>query len=536
MAIPGIPDWREQILMGVGARPTSENLRFFDAWQRSEGGNASNNPFNTTQVMGGVSRKYNDLGGGIGVQNYLTPQMGVDATINTLTNGRYGNIIGALRRGDNAMAAAQALANSPWGTGALTMKVLGGATNFQTVTGGVDTTGATPAGTGTLPTGAPGTSGYHDLASLAQSAYTPGQEQQPQQQNPVASLREMFSNINQQSVISPSAVALLANLGDATSAVMKARRDDDAMLYGYNPVNQPVTRTLSTLQTGSTDEKYKTLDLGVDFDGQIHPNAVPVVDLAKQYLGTPYLYGGADPRKGFDCSGFVQYLYSKSGVALGRTTRDQAKQGEAVQSVKDLLPGDAVFFDTEGGKGPTHEGIYIGGGQFIHAPHTGDVVKISNLSDPYYASRFLTGRRFMTEPGQPPQGGYSPVPQTQGATGGKLPGLAEAFYDPLGSYDTNGGTKGTFGGPIGGHSDHVHISAYSPQEMLKAINVAQQMGLHVGENPYVGDNPEAGIHVNTSYHYRTFPGVFGGRKLGEAIDVSGDPDLMAKFYRTMTGT
>src|SRR5215471_7117037 len=126
MAIPSIPDWREKILMGVGVPVTPDNLRFLDAWARAEGGSASNNPFNTTLQTGGSTGFYNQLGGGIGVQNYGSPQAGIDATVNTLTNGRYGNIIGAMRQGNNAYAAAQALAASPWGTGALVEKILGG--------------------------------------------------------------------------------------------------------------------------------------------------------------------------------------------------------------------------------------------------------------------------------------------------------------------------------------------------------------------------------------------------------------------------
>jgi cell wall-associated NlpC family hydrolase len=122
--------------------------------------------------------------------------------------------------------------------------------------------------------------------------------------------------------------------------------------------------------------------------------------MAQQFLGTPYLWGGADPRKGFDCSGFVQYLYSQAGIALGRTTYDQIKQGQAIQDVKALKPGDVVFFSDRGDV--HHEGLYMGGGQFIHAPHTGDVVKISSLSDPYYASQFAGGRRFVA-PGDAPK-------------------------------------------------------------------------------------------------------------------------------------
>lgn len=126
------------------------------------------------------------------------------------------------------------------------------------------------------------------------------------------------------------------------------------------------------------------------------------------------------------------------------------------------------------------------------------------------------------------------VPQAPGAAAvprgtGSRAGLAEAFYDPLGSWD-----NGRFGGPIGGHSDHVHISASTPNEMLRAIKLAQSMGLAVRENPYV--DAVDPVHVQGSYHYRTFPGQFGGKRLGEAIDVSGAADRMAAFYRAMTGS
>jgi len=112
---------------------------------------------------------------------------------------------------------------------------------------------------------------------------------------------------------------------------------------------------------------------------------------------------------------------------------------------------------------------------------------------------------------------------TTGNKGSPGGGLAEAFYDPLGSYD-----NGKFGGPIGGHSTHVHLSITEPNLMLRAIAVAQAMGLHVGENPYVGN--VSPVHVDNSYHYRTFPGTYNGRQLGQAIDVTGNPSLMARFY------
>ena len=99
-----------------------------------------------------------------------------------------------------------------------------------------------------------------------------------------------------------------------------------------------------------------------------------VVGIAMQYLGTPYVWGGASPG-GFDCSGFVQYVYNQVGVALPHHAASQFSYGTPV-SISDLQPGDLVFFDGLG-----HVGIYIGGGQYIHSPHTGDVVKISNLGE-----------------------------------------------------------------------------------------------------------------------------------------------------------
>ncbi len=110
-----------------------------------------------------------------------------------------------------------------------------------------------------------------------------------------------------------------------------------------------------------------------------------VVGVAMRYLGTPYVWGGASPG-GFDCSGLVMYAYSQVGVSLPHYTGAQWNVGVAV-SRSDLQPGDLVFFDGLG-----HVGIYIGGNQFIHAPHTGDVVKISSISG-WYASTYVGARR-----------------------------------------------------------------------------------------------------------------------------------------------
>jgi len=111
-----------------------------------------------------------------------------------------------------------------------------------------------------------------------------------------------------------------------------------------------------------------------------------VVGIALQYLGTPYVWGASGP-SAFDCSGFTSFVYSQVGVSLPHNAAAQYGYGVPV-SRDQLEPGDLVFFDGLG-----HVGLYIGGGQFVHAPHTGDVVKISSLSDSWYAATYVGARR-----------------------------------------------------------------------------------------------------------------------------------------------
>jgi cell wall-associated NlpC family hydrolase len=111
-----------------------------------------------------------------------------------------------------------------------------------------------------------------------------------------------------------------------------------------------------------------------------------VVGIAMRYLGTPYVWGGSSPA-GFDCSGFVAYVFGQMGVSLPHYAGAQYGYGTDVPRDQ-LAPGDLVFFDGLG-----HVGIYIGGGEFIHAPHTGDVVRISSLSESWYAATFVGARR-----------------------------------------------------------------------------------------------------------------------------------------------
>ncbi|MDF2522585.1 MAG: cell wall-associated hydrolase, invasion-associated protein, partial [Clostridiales bacterium] len=118
-----------------------------------------------------------------------------------------------------------------------------------------------------------------------------------------------------------------------------------------------------------------------------------VIKTAKQYQGVPYVWGGASP-SGFDCSGFTQYVFAKNEITLPRTAALQYNTGTWVDKDK-LLPGDLVFFTTYK-PGPSHVGIYIGNGQFIHASSGAGQIIISDLfSNPYYNSHYIGAKRII---------------------------------------------------------------------------------------------------------------------------------------------
>jgi cell wall-associated NlpC family hydrolase len=112
-----------------------------------------------------------------------------------------------------------------------------------------------------------------------------------------------------------------------------------------------------------------------------------VVSIAIEYLGVPYRWGGASPQAGFDCSGLVMYVFGQAGISLPHFAAAQYHYGSAV-SRDQLEPGDLVFFDHL-----NHVGIYIGNNQFIHAPHTGDVVRISSLDETWFNRNYVGARR-----------------------------------------------------------------------------------------------------------------------------------------------
>jgi cell wall-associated NlpC family hydrolase len=115
-----------------------------------------------------------------------------------------------------------------------------------------------------------------------------------------------------------------------------------------------------------------------------------IVAEAQKYIGVPYLWGGTDPSKGLDCSGFTQLVYGNLGVDLPRTSSQQATAGTPVASVADARPGDLVFFDYSSSRaGIDHVGIYLGDGKMIAAPQPGEAVKVQDVGTPTVIRRVL---------------------------------------------------------------------------------------------------------------------------------------------------
>jgi cell wall-associated NlpC family hydrolase len=182
--------------------------------------------------------------------------------------------------------------------------------------------------------------------------------------------------------------SLLSSIKDQIARIQAAEQARQAQLARSARAR---IASLRIAQQASTDTN-SPVGVAADAGGSAPAAAAPpsqyggVVGVAMQYLGVPYVWGGASPN-GFDCSGLVSYAFAQLGVSVPHSSYAIWGMGSAV-SRDQLEPGDLVFFDGLG-----HMGIYIGGGQFIHAPHSGDVVKISSLGEGWYASTYVGARR-----------------------------------------------------------------------------------------------------------------------------------------------
>ncbi|MDO5388983.1 MAG: SH3 domain-containing protein [Clostridia bacterium] len=157
------------------------------------------------------------------------------------------------------------------------------------------------------------------------------------------------------------------------------------------------------LKNGKKPDNSVTSDSDDEFDFEYEKSYVnkgPVdcrdlIEYAKEYLGTPYVWGGTDLVAGVDCSGFIYSVYNHFGITLNRTSRDMYTQGTAV-SKSELVPGDLLFFNTGGDSVISHVGMYIGEGQYIHSTNgAGGGVTISDLGDSYSTSTYVGAKRIL---------------------------------------------------------------------------------------------------------------------------------------------
>ncbi len=185
-----------------------------------------------------------------------------------------------------------------------------------------------------------------------------------------------------------SAVALfaLASITGACASSNNARPRPFPMPSGAgeNPIVQTAEPPTSTPPAPSSTPRAAG------------PDDRSLIATALSFRGTPYVNGGSDP-SGFDCSGFIQYVFAQVGLWVPREVHEQYKFGKKVDEDEQLKPGDLVFFHTVS-HGASHVGLLVGDDTFVHAPSSKGVVRVEHLSSSYWASRFLGARRVPVEP------------------------------------------------------------------------------------------------------------------------------------------
>lgn len=185
---------------------------------------------------------------------------------------------------------------------------------------------------------------------------------------------------NKLSVLGYNISAIDGKFGNETLQAVKAFQADNGMETDGVVGGQTFGRMLSGRAEQASRGYYHDL----------RSKGAQIATMAQQYLHVPYVWAGSSPR-GFDCSGFIYYLYTQQGISVPRMADEQYYAGQQVEK-RDLQLGDLVFFETYE-PGPSHVGIYIGSGSFIHASSGAGEVTITPLSKPYYAARYLGARR-----------------------------------------------------------------------------------------------------------------------------------------------
>lgn len=214
--------------------------------------------------------------------------------------------------------------------------------------------------------------------------------------------------------VTGSSVNLRSGPGTGYSVLTKARQNDQAYIIGINNewfkvIYNDVIAYIRSDYLELTEIPYENRDSaksplffrgGKSTGMPVSPSALKgttanlaqkIISTGKKYIGVPYVWGGSTP-SGFDCSGFVQYVFRQHGISLPRTSAQQYTVGTAVSKAA-LIPGDLVFFNTSG-SGVSHLGIYLGNGEFLHAS-TSKGVTVSQLSNSYWAARYMGAKRVL---------------------------------------------------------------------------------------------------------------------------------------------
>lgn len=186
---------------------------------------------------------------------------------------------------------------------------------------------------------------------------------------------------------------------ETEAAVSEFQREQNIKVTGI--VNNATWRALKTAKKREKPAWGIEMEPPVSNASPLAPNNKPILEkgkvsaliaTAKQYIGVPYQFGGTTP-KGFDCSGFLQYVFSKHGLSIPRLADEQYNLGLRTTSISQLVPGDLVFFTTYT-EGVSHCGIYLGDGQFIHASSSRGI-RIDKLSDEYWSPRYVGGKHIV---------------------------------------------------------------------------------------------------------------------------------------------
>jgi cell wall-associated NlpC family hydrolase len=186
----------------------------------------------------------------------------------------------------------------------------------------------------------------------------------------------------------------------AASAPADAPRDAELMRIIARAQQQPTPPTAAVAPQAGPGGEASSWWRQQDVVHEVSSRTSQLVINALSFLGVRYRYGGDHAARGFDCSGLVRRVYQETlGLVLPHNAAEQSREGEKVAE-NELRPGDLVFFNTLR-RAFSHVGIYIGNGQFVHAPRPGEKVQIANLDSPYWARRFDGARRLITRAADP---------------------------------------------------------------------------------------------------------------------------------------